>query len=349
MHAELENEDVATTFDNKLLNLRATFTQRGDARFTGTSGVHFFHRDYSAEGEEALSPPVLADGIALFTLQEIDLKSARVQLGGRIDHTNYDPKDMASRSFTGFSGAAGLHLPLGGGAAFVANYTHSYRAPAIEELYNHGPHIGNLVYEIGDTALVRESADGIDLSLRHQNARIKAEANFYCYGIRDFVYLSLTGATEHGLREAAYSQGNARFIGGEALVGVQLVPDIWLNAALDKVSAELTATGTPLPRIPPLRTRVGIDARWRGFSLRPEIVIATAQESIYPTESRTPGYATVNLDASYMLARTHFMHVFSMNVFNVGDRLYRNHLSFIKDLAPEMGRGVKFSYSLRFF
>ena len=33
----------------------------------------------------------------------------------------------------------------------------------------------------------------------------------------------------------------------------------------------------------------------------------------------------------------------------LGNRLYRNHLSFIKDLAPEIGRGVRITYSLRFF
>ena len=349
MHTEFENDAAATSFDNKLFNLRATFSQRRSDTFNGTTGVHFLHRDYSAQGEEALSPPVIANGIAFFTLQEIDLKAARIQLGGRLDHTSYDPTGMATRAFTEFSGAAGVHLPLGKNTAFVANYTHSNRVPDVEELYNHGPHIGNLVYEIGDPSLTRETADGIDFSLRYQNSRARAEANFYYYGIRDFIYLNLTGGMEHGLREAAYSQADARFIGGEALVSVELFSNLWLNTVLDKVSAERTATGTPLPRIPPLRASVGFDARWRGFSLQPKIIMAAAQDNIYPTETRTPGYTTVDLDASWTLARTHSMHVFSASVFNVGDRLYRNHLSFIKDLAPEMGRGARFSYSLRFF
>jgi len=36
-------------------------------------------------------------------------------------------------------------------------------------------------------------------------------------------------------------------------------------------------------------------------------------------------------------------------LFNAADCLYRNHLSFIKDLAPEMGRGIRFSYTLQIF
>lgn len=50
-----------------------------------------------------------------------------------------------------------------------------------------------------------------------------------------------------------------------------------------------------------------------------------------------------------ILARSHYAHVFGVSVFNAGNSLYRNHLSFIKDLAPEMGRGIRFSYSLRTF
>jgi iron complex outermembrane receptor protein len=33
----------------------------------------------------------------------------------------------------------------------------------------------------------------------------------------------------------------------------------------------------------------------------------------------------------------------------MGDRLYRNHVSFIKDFAPEIGRGVRFSYAAKYF
>jgi len=349
IHHELENEETATSFDNKLFNIRTTFTQRPYKALTGVLGFQVLHRDYAAEGEEALSPPTTGSGVALFTLQEIDLESARLQFGARVDHARYNPDGLPSRAFTGISGAAGVHVPLWENAAFVANFTRSYRVPAMEELYNYGPHIGNLAFEIGNTNLERERADGVDISLRHRNSRITAEANFYYYSIRDFVFLRLTGETEHGLNVAEYSQANARFLGGEALLDVELCPDLWVNASMDRVSAELTATGTPLPRIPPMRGRFGLEARRRGFSFKPEIVLASAQDDVYPTETRTAKYVTVDLNASYMLARAHVLHVLSLNASNVGNRLYRNHLSFIKDLAPEPGRGLRFSYNLRFF
>ena len=37
-----------------------------------------------------------------------------------------------------------------------------------------------------------EKNNGIDLSLRHQNSRVKAEANFYYYAFKNFVFLAPT-------------------------------------------------------------------------------------------------------------------------------------------------------------
>ncbi len=125
--------------------------------------------------------------------------------------------------------------------------------------------------------------------------------------------------------------------------------NLWLNAGLDTVDAQLKETGTPLPRIPPLRARFGLDARYKGLNLRPEAVFVKDQDKLFPTETRTPGYAVFNLVASYTIARPHYAHIFSVNAFNLGDRLYRNHLSFIKDLAPEIGRGIRFTYTIRYF
>ena len=57
----------------------------------------------------------------------------------------------------------------------------------------------------------------------------------------------------------------------------------------------------------------------------------------------------MNLKASYTYAQQHLAHQFAVKVFNLSDRLYRNHSSFIKDLAPEIGRGVRLTYTMRFF
>ncbi len=349
IHRELENSDVATIFDNKALNYRVVFDQKRAGPLQGSFGFQGMYRDYTAQGEEALSPPVRQDNFALFTLQEVGLERVKFQFGGRLENNRYDPLGLVRRSFTGVSGAAGVRVPLWRGGAFVSNYTHSYRSPALEELYNHGPHVGNLAFEIGDPNLNCEKADGVDLSLRHSSERVRGQVDFFYYRLGDFVFPALTGDIEHGLPAVMFQQGNSRFVGGEALLDIRLHPSLWLNLATDTVNAKLTKTDTPLPRIPPLRGRVGLDLQHKGFRLRPEVVMARSQDRIFPTETPTAGYTLFQFDASYVLADAHTAHVFSVTAFNLGNRLYRNHLSFIKDLAPEVGRGVRFTYSLRFF
>jgi iron complex outermembrane recepter protein len=355
-HQELEGEEVGTVFNNKQFVYRGVFGQRKAGRLTGSFGFSGFRRDYETVGAETLSPPVKQNSFAVFGLESIDFERVSFQLGGRVEHNGYDPVGLRARSFTGFSGAAGVRFELWNGGAFVANYTHSFRAPALEELYNFGPHVGNLTFEIGNPGLTPERNDGIDFSLRQQSKRVHAEANFFYYAIRDFVFLAPVDEdgdgsvdTEDGLTVARYLQTDSRYYGTELDLDLGVHENLWLNLGMDYVNAELKETKTPLPRIPPLRAHVGFDARFGGLSVRPEAVFVSDQERLFPTETRTAGYSVFNVVASYTLPRQHYAHIFSVNAFNLGDRLYRNHLSFIKELAPEIGRGVRFTYTIRFF
>jgi iron complex outermembrane receptor protein len=348
-HSELEGEEVGTRFSNKNFMFRGVFDQRKTGPLTGSWGFSGFRRDYKSIGEEALAPPTIQNNFAVFGLEEIDFERVKFQLGGRVEHNGYKPDGALERSFTGFSGAAGVRVGLWKEGAFVANYTHSYRAPALEELYNNGPHVGNLTFEIGNPRLRRERNDGIDFSLRHASKRVRGVANFYYYNIKDFVFLAPTGEIEDNLIEALYDQADSRFVGTELGFDFAAHENLWVNLAYDYVNAQLKETGTPLPRIPPMRARVGLDWRYKALNVKPEAVFVKDQERLFPTETRTAGYALFDLSASYTVAHPHYAQVFSVSAFNLGDRLYRNHLSFIKDLAPEIGRGLRFSYTIRYF
>ena len=339
---------INTAFSNKTYLYRGVFDEHRSGRLSGSMGFWGMHRDYESAGEEALAPPTTQNAFALFTLQTLNFEHAALQFGGRFEHNGYNPTGLQQRSFNGFSGAAGFRVPVGGGTAFVANYTHSYRAPALEELYNNGPHPGNATFEIGDPTLQRESSDGIDTGLRHSSERVRAEANFFYYHINNFIFLAPTGDFDDGLPVANYSQGNSRFVGTEARLDVGLTRSIWVLSSIDYVNAELK-TGTPLPRIPPLRGRVGFEAFYKGFRFNPEVIVAQEQNRLFTLETRTPGYKTVNLTASYTIAQQHAAQTISVNAFNLNDKLYFNHLSFIKGFAPEMGRGVRLVYTIRFF
>ncbi len=348
-HREVENGDYAATdFRNRLLQLRGIFDQRPAGPWKGSWGFQVVSRKYRATGEEALSPPVDQGGLALFGLQEFDFQKAKFQVAGRVDHTGYDPHGGSRKSFTGFSGAAGVRLPLGRQGSLVASYNHAFRAPALEELFNYGPHVGNMAFEIGNSNLQKEAGNGVELSLRRDSSRVRGEWNLFLYRIGDFVYMSPTGEFRNGLQVVNFLQKDSRFLGSEARLDLGVHPLFWLNLGFDAVRARLEE-GASLPRIPPFRSRIGFDFRTGGFSLRPELVLAGAQKRVFENETPTAGYGVVHLTASYTLPARHYLQVISVSTYNLNDRLYRNHCSFLKELAPEAGRGIRLNYSLHFF
>ncbi|MBM3814240.1 MAG: TonB-dependent receptor [Acidimicrobiia bacterium] len=348
-HRELEGEEIGTRFFNKQLIFRTEFEQKPQGMLSGRFGVWGMRRDFRSAGEEALAPPVDQNSIAVFGLEELSYKRARCQFGGRVERNSYDPQEQRRRAFTAASASAGVNLGLGASSALVATYTHAVRAPALEELYNRGPHLGNVTFEIGDTNLKNESSDGIDIALRRQSGRIRGEVNFFYYRLSNFIFLAPTGEIEDGLPVAEYLQQGSRYLGGEYRVQAQLKSWLWVNSGVDAVNARLRGVDASLPRIPPLRGRVGFDLRLKNANLRPELVLANRQGNLFENETPTAGYAALSIGAGYNVASQHALHVITVQAFNLTDRLYRNHLSFIKQFAPEIGRGVRLSYHLYFF
>ena len=356
-HAEINSltGETGTQFKNNSVSYQGLFDQKKIGNFSGRIGFWGLRRDFSATGEEALAPPTKQNAFAVFGLQNIDFERVALQFGARLETNRYRPEANESRgvlpdrNFTGLSAAAGFRVNTWKDGALVANYSHSFRAPSLDELYNFGPHRGNLAFEIGNPDLQREQSDGLDFGVRHASKRVRFEANGFYYHIKDFVFLAPTGDVEDGLLVANYDQETTRYTGTEMEFNAALHRTVWLHLGLDYVQAQLTETDTPLPRIPPLRGRAGLELHFKNLLLTPEIVMANHQQRVFPTESATAGYAAANLSGSYLIAENHRAHIIAFNFFNLGDTLYRNHLSFIKEFAPEMGRGFRVTYTLRFF
>ncbi|HEX8248651.1 MAG TPA: TonB-dependent receptor [Pyrinomonadaceae bacterium] len=364
-HKEIETaadgiDEVGTIFDNKTFSYRSLFEQTKRGRLTGRFGFEGFDRDYEINGaEQLIEGKVKHNSIAFFALEELDFERVKFQFGGRVERNGYRPEnpDLTERTFTGFSGGAGVNFALWRGGAFVANYTHSFRAPSLEELYNNGPHVGTISFEIGNENLRAERSNGLDFSLRHLSDRFRITGDVYYYRINNFVFQALQDADGdgqvdiiEGLPVRRYEQQDSTYLGAEISADVTINKYLVFLAGADTVRAELT-DGTPLPRIPPMRGRLGLDIRYKGLSVRPEGVFVGKRDEtdIFPLETPTAGYSLFNVAGSYTISRQHFAHIFSFNAYNLTNKLYRNHLSYIKDLAPEIGRGIRFSYTVRFF
>lgn len=348
-HEEVEEGVVNTVFDNNIFEYQLFLDQRERGRLSGTLGIWGLTRKYTTVGAEALAPPTDQNSFAVFGYEELGWERVKFQFGGRMDHTRYRPEGLKPRNFTGFSGSVGLLAELSSDTVFAANYALAYRAPALEELYNNGPHIGSLSFEIGNENLKRELGNGVDLSLRTRRDRVQSEFNFFYTSIRDFIFGAPTGEVEDGLQVLEFGHGDARFTGFEVSLGLGVKEWLWVNLGSDYVNAKLVESGDHLPRIPPLRGRAGIEFRHKGFTLAPQLIMASRQNRVFGRETVTPGYLVANIQATYSWSVGRQRHTLTTGLNNAGDTLYRNHLSYIKDRAPEYGRNFKVSYTFDFF
>ena len=364
-HEEIETfegaDEVATNFFNDVFTVRTLFQQAKYKKLSGRFGFETFRRSYLTSGAEQLvDGRVRQNNFSVFGLEEISFERVALQFGGRIETNRYNPTNSiyTDRNFTGFSGAAAARFRVADNTSLIANFTSSYRAPALEELYNNGAHVGTVTFEVGDQNLRRERSNGIEFSLRQRISRVRIDGSFFFYNINDFVFLAAQDADQNGSVDVAdnlpignYVQSDARFTGADVTVDVDLNKYLAAFFVGDIVRAKLTDADIRLPRITPARARVGLDFRYQGLSVRPEAIFASRKsaEDIYPLETPTAGYGLFNINASYTFGSDRAANIISVSAFNLNDRLFRNHLSFIKDLAPEPGRGIRASYTLRFF
>jgi iron complex outermembrane receptor protein len=145
------------------------------------------------------------------------------------------------------------------------------------------------------------------------------------------------------------------FVGADALLqGIeshadfQLTPRLVAEAGLDFVRGSLKANDVALPRIPPLKFRGGLRYEYNALQIGGQIIAAADQDRLSTNETATDGYALLKLYGSYSFDSGGAVHTFTARVDNVTNELYRNHLSLIKDLVPEIGRNFKAVYSVRF-
>jgi len=364
-HQELEIDNgidsVATTFENDVFSYRGVFRQINHKRLSGQFGVEGFRRSFLNTGAEQLvDGRVRKYNFSTFALEELKFDRLSIQFGARVENNRYRPTNMAlrERSFTGFSGAIGTKFTAWNGGSFIANFSTSYRSPSLEELYNLGPHAGTVTFEIGNQNLTRERSNGIELSFRQQTSRLKFNGSFYYTDISNFVYLVPRDIdndgqvdVDDGLPVGLYSQNDARFVGGDATFEFDVKDYFGTFVIADIVNAKLKRPDLSLPRITPPRLRIGVDLRYKGLSVRPEAVFVGKRGigDIFSLETPTAGYGVVNINTVYAFSKKHSAHIFTFGLQNLGDKLYRSHSNFLKDIIPERGRGLKASYTVRFF
>jgi iron complex outermembrane receptor protein len=359
-HDELDGEEIATSFRNNTTELELLGHHRRAGRLTGSIGGSFLTRNFATAGEESLSPEVDQNGGSVYLYEEFAASPhVQLQFGGRLEHSSFSPKeDEPARSFTNASASLGLLFLPTDRTTIAFSLARAARNPALEELYFHGAHPGNNAIENGDPDLESEHSLGADASLRWRSSRANGEITFFYNRISNFIYREFTGEIdeEEGLADTLFAQADGRMAGLESHLDVRVTPLVWAEGGIDYVRGDLTTIDQPMPRIPPLRGRLGLRVQKNAFqagidgsfTAKQDRVYALTTEGVGVGETATDGYNLMKLFASYSFGSDRTANTITVRLDNATNARYFNHLNYLKDLTPEMGRNFAVVYGVKF-
>lgn len=355
-HDEIESTgEIGTSFFNDALEARVELVQADRNGWKGATGAQFLSRRFEAQGEEAYIPLNLTDQIGLFTLQQFDLGALRAEVGGRWEHTSVrSPVVGVRRTFDSFSLAGGLSLPLGESWRLAFSASHAERAPSAEELFANGAHAATGAVEIGNPDFEKERSTGFEAVLRGRGDGYRVELSGFFTRFNNFIFLAPTGEedAESELPIFEYLQDSARYWGFEAEGAVTIFrldeTRIELTALADYVRADILDDGGPVPRIPAFRAIGGVEASGAPVGGRVEVEHVTRQTRIAAFETETPAYTLVNASLAWRPFGTDNATLVSLSANNIFDVEARRHASFLKDVAPLLGRDFRLSVRLSF-
>jgi iron complex outermembrane receptor protein len=377
-HTELEGAEIGTQFENNTVEGEAMVSHRPAGRLSGSVGAWFLDRQFAAEGAEALSPPVDQRTVAAFVYEEVNWSHFSLQFGGRVDHTRFEPGGVLSdRDFTQFSGSVGgLFRPQAASDNLVValSIARAARNPALEELYFFGPHFGNLTFEIGNPDLKSEHALGFDLSVRARTSRLQGAVTVFHNRIDDFIFRTPISEDEFEAREEEFDErfgvvheeegeghgheGEFPFIefsgtdatlwGVEAHADVTLTERLAIESTYDFVRAQRRADGQPLPRIPPQRLMAGLRYTQGRLQVGVNGTAVSRQDRVFGAETETAAYGLLRAYATYTLQSPRAIQTVTARLDNATNTFYRNHLNFLKDVVPEIGRAFRVVYGVKF-
>jgi iron complex outermembrane receptor protein len=353
-HSEIDPTGaIGTTFLNKGWEGRLELVQAKHGAWQGASGAQVAIRDFNVIGDEAFVPKNTTNQTGLFTLQSFDLGPFKAELGARYEHTRIEADASTAigspaylRSFDAFSGSLGASYALIPALKIGLSGSHTERAPGAEELFANGPHAGTQAFEIGGPNFVKETSNGVEVTLRGAGDGYSFSLAAYHNWFDNYIYEVETGAVRNGLPVFQSFQAPARYFGveGEASVKLAQIGDYALNidGVGDYTRGTVTGRG-PVPRIPPLRFLGGLEAQSDKIDARGEIEWTADQNRVAAFETPTKGYTMVNASLAWHPRGKGDRASIVLSANNIFDVEARRHASFLKDFAPLSGRDIRVS------
>jgi iron complex outermembrane receptor protein len=347
-HTEFEGDEVGTRFFSEGYEARLELIQRAHDGHQGVIGIQTLDRDFDAVGDEAYVPRTNIQEQGVYTVQRFDRDRVGIEAGLRVDNRRLDSL-AGKRDFTNVSGSVAGFVRHSSGVFLGLSLSRASRAPSEVELFAQGAHAATGAFEIGDIDLDSESVWTLEGTAHYERGPLSGDLHVYGARYDGFIDLRPTGAEEDGLPVFAYVQTDANFHGFEAEADYALWSDgarsLTLTGAADFVRAE-TDLG-PAARIPPWSTTIGLDWSTPKFDAGIKVRSVGEQTRTAGFERPTDGYTTLSLSGAWRPLADRNVTIFA-EAANLTDEEVREHVSFLKDIAPLPGRNLRAGVTYRF-
>ncbi len=361
-HTEFEAVgEPGTIFNSDGWEGRADLVQRERNGWNGAVGVQALSRNFEAIGEEAFVPSVKIDELGLYTVQRLDLGNHGFEGGLRYDRrelsgTPIGGASEVTREFDNWSASAATFIRPTAGLFLGLSLAHNERAPSEVELFADGVHIATAAYETGDLTLNSEKVTTLEGTAHYDRGRFTGDLHVYHSWYNGFIDERPTGDQFYFEEEDEFFpiyrfvQTDAKFYGFELEGAYALWQDgdrkLSLEGAADYVHAQ-TDFG-PAARIPPYSVTGRLAWTSTKFDASAEVRHVGEQDRVANAfELPTDDYTLVNASVAVRPFTQQNVTLFA-EARNLTDEEAREHVSFLKDIAPLPGRNLRVGVAYRF-
>ncbi|OAI18012.1 TonB-dependent receptor [Methylomonas lenta] len=363
-HTEIANGEPGAYFTNQSYEGRMEFEHHDLGPLRGVVGFQAQASDFNAIEKntgESIVPRSDINSYGVFAVESFDVGDVTYQLGARVEQTDIRPVDLDTLSYTPVSASVSALWKLDQRNSLNLAVTRSSRAPQVQELLSNGYHDATRSYDVGDINLKEETAYNLDVGYRFKTDWLRAEFDLFHNWANDYIYQQRDGefVDEDGnpcvvdcVPVLTSDQANAIFKGYEAKLIIPMMENHYglldLTLFSDYTRGEFV-NGSDVPRMPPLRFGFQLDHNWDKLSSYLRLTRAEDQPYAGEFETSTAGYFLFNVGTNYQVKAYQDT---TLMVFAKGNNLLnqniRNSTSYLRNFAPEAGRGAEIGFRLSY-
>ncbi|MFN3871953.1 MAG: TonB-dependent receptor [Ignavibacterium sp.] len=322
----------------------------------GILGISLEHRDFEIGGY-VFTPPTNSINISTYFYEEINLGRANFNFGIRYSFDNLKPKvekpdskigEIRKRKFNNISLSVSLIYQLTDVVFVGSNLSRSTRVPTIEELFSEGPHLAAYSYEVGNPELNSERGIGTEVFIYHKFQNFNFNLNAFYNNFDSFIIPRNSGEINYQTFLPIYkTYGIAAVLYGlDGWFNWNFFDRYFLNSSFSYTKGMFRENSEPLPQIPPFKGTTGIQFKADNLQLGLNCDWAFSQKNVDLFEQPTDGYFVFNSFIQYLFYIEESVNSISLNIDNIFNKSYRNHLSRIKSILPEAGFNIRLIYKL---